>query len=95
MANFIEIKYFARGNGEDSFYVYEKFLKKPHSCYINLDNIERISQIIHNDNLIVKLDNDSTTSITQDYFLIYTISNKYFVLKEEEFSKFIKPGNSI
>ena len=94
MATFVHINYFARGKNNDSFTVYKSVFDKPWSCYLNLDTVERISEI-QEDSLNVKLKDNSMTSVESKHFFVYTNSNTFYALKEEEFSKFISPKESL
>ena len=94
MATFIEIRYIARGQNEENFTVEKETYEHPWHCYINLDVVERITPILNNDNFKI-VDNGKTSIITAKYFIIHTIANHFFVLKEEEYYKVIQNKNSL
>lgn len=87
MSKFIQIRYISSNISDKNFNVWKEIYDNPISCYINVDTIERIDNI-RNENIIVRIDNDQSTTVKLKFFIIHTISNRYYVLKEEEFDKF-------
>lgn len=94
MPNFIKTTYFAKETGGTFTVSYSKY-KNPTTVYINLNNIQAISSIIHNSCLIVKKDNNELTSIDAKYFFVYCNSGEYYVIDSSEFNKFIQEDTSL
>lgn len=87
MSKFIQIRYISTNINDKNFDVWKEIYDNPISCYINVDTIERISNI-RNENITVKIDSALSTTIKFKFFVIHTLSNRYYVLKEEEYNKF-------
>lgn len=94
MSNFIKTTYFAK-ESRDTFTVSYSRYKNPVTVYINLDNVQAISNVIHNSCLIVKTDNNELTTIDAKYFIVYCNSGEYYVIDSSEFNKFIQKDTSL
>lgn len=87
MSKFIQIRYISTNIGDKNFDVWKEVYDNPYICYLNVDTIERIDNI-RNEDVIVRIDSSLSTTIEFKFFIIRTLSNRYYVLKEEEFDKF-------
>ena len=95
MANFTEIKYFIAGYKNETYTLLKSVYDNPHTAYINLNNVESVFPIKYDDFIPVKLDDDTTIYVKDNYFWVYMTSTMFFMVPSYEFSKFINTNVGI